>query len=153
MEQIAVVRAEWFAQLSEAIDHYHSLLDEDGARATFEQLDAMIRARGMLVGKARDRLICSVLRPRLLTDAQLATVEQAAALVGRAIRKVGAAALQFVLAHPAVASVIPGLASPKEVHQALERYRTTLPPALWDELKAEGLLRADAPTPAARAAA
>src|SRR3712207_4137496 len=47
----------------------------------------------MLVGKARDRLICSVLRPRLLTEAQLATVERAAALVGRAIRKVGAAAL------------------------------------------------------------
>jgi hypothetical protein len=81
-------------ELSEAIDHYHSLLDEDGARTTFEQLDAAIRARGMLVGKARDRLICSVLRPRLLTEAQLATVERAAALVGRAIRKVGAAALR-----------------------------------------------------------
>jgi hypothetical protein len=81
-------------QLSDAIDHYHSLLDEDSARATFEQLDATIRARGMLVGKARDRLICSVLRPRLLTEAQLATVERAAALVGRAIRKIGAAALR-----------------------------------------------------------
>jgi len=80
-------------ELSDAIDHYHSLLDEAGARETFEQLDAAIRARGMLVGKARDRLICSVLRPRLLTEAQLATVERAAALVGRAIRKVGAAAL------------------------------------------------------------
>jgi hypothetical protein len=77
----------------DAIDHYHSLLDEDTARATFEQLDAAIRERGMLVGKAHDRLICSVLRPRLLTEAQLATVERSAALVGRAIRKVGAATL------------------------------------------------------------
>jgi hypothetical protein len=81
-------------ELREAIDHYHSLLDEAGARATYEQLDRAIRGRGMLVGKARDRLICSVLRPRLLTGAQLATAERAAALVGRAIRKVGAAALE-----------------------------------------------------------
>jgi uncharacterized circularly permuted ATP-grasp superfamily protein len=80
--------------LVEAIDHYHALLDEDVARETFEQLDASIHARGMLVGKARDRLICSVLRPRLLTEVQLATAERAAALVGRAIRKVGAAALE-----------------------------------------------------------
>jgi hypothetical protein len=79
--------------LHDAIEHYHGLLDEDGARATFARLDAAIRERGMLVGKAHDRLICSVLRPRLLTEAQLATVERAAGLVGRAIRKVGAAAL------------------------------------------------------------
>jgi uncharacterized circularly permuted ATP-grasp superfamily protein len=81
-------------QLSDAIDHYHGLLDEAGARDTFAQLDAAIRARGMLVGKPPDRLICSVLRPRLLTQAQLATVERAATLVGRAIRKVGAATLE-----------------------------------------------------------
>ncbi|HEU5103129.1 MAG TPA: hypothetical protein VFU22_29110 [Roseiflexaceae bacterium] len=81
-------------ELSEAIDLYHGLLDEQSARETFEQLDAAIRARGLLVGKARDRLICSVLRPRLLVEAQLATLERAATLVGRAIRKVGAAALQ-----------------------------------------------------------
>ena len=80
-------------QLIDAITHYHGLLDEAGARDTFEQLDAAIRARDMLVGKPRDRLICSVLRPRLLTEAQLAAVEQAATLVGRAIRKVGAATL------------------------------------------------------------
>ena len=81
-------------QLHDAIIHYHSLLDEAGARDTYAQLDAAIRARGMLVGKPPDRLICSVLRPRLLTQAQLAAVEQAATLVGRAIRKVGAATLE-----------------------------------------------------------
>ncbi|HEX9441782.1 MAG TPA: hypothetical protein VF909_18995, partial [Roseiflexaceae bacterium] len=80
--------------LRDAIDHYHSLLDEQAAQATYAQLDAAVRARGMLVGQGRDRLICSVLRPRLLTEAQLATLERAAALVGRAIRKVGAAALE-----------------------------------------------------------
>ncbi|WP_294062419.1 aldo/keto reductase [Sphingomonas sp.] len=66
---------------------------------------------------------------------------------------VGAAALQFVLAHPAVASVIPGIAQPKEAEETMERYRAVLPAALWEELKAEGLLRADAPTPGMAAAA
>jgi hypothetical protein len=64
-------------QLTDAIEHYHGLLDENSARDIFTQLDAAIRARGMLVGKPPDRLICSVLRPRLLTQAQLATVERA----------------------------------------------------------------------------
>ncbi|MCW3848880.1 aldo/keto reductase [Sphingomonas sp. LB-2] len=60
----------------------------------------------------------------------------------------GAAALQFPLAHPAVASVIPGLASIKEVQETVERHETAIPAALWDELKAEKLLSAQAPVPA-----
>jgi hypothetical protein len=80
-------------ELDDAISHYNGLLDEASARATFERLDALIRERDLLVGKPRDRLICSVLRPRFLTRAQLGMVEQSAALVGRAIRKVGAAAI------------------------------------------------------------
>jgi hypothetical protein len=79
--------------LHEVIDHYHSLLDEATARAMFAQLDAALRARRLLVGKARDRLICSVLRPRFITGAQYAMVQRSAELVGRAVRKVGAAAL------------------------------------------------------------
>jgi D-threo-aldose 1-dehydrogenase len=58
-----------------------------------------------------------------------------------------AAALQFPLAHPLVASVIPGLDSPARVEQALAWYHTPIPPALWAALKAKGLLRAEAPTP------
>jgi len=60
----------------------------------------------------------------------------------------GAAALQFVLAHPAVASVVPGLASPAEVAETIARYNAPIPAQLWAELKHEGLLRADAPVPA-----
>ena len=59
-----------------------------------------------------------------------------------------AAALQFPLAHPLVASVIPGLDSPERVAQALALYRTPIPPAFWNDLKAHGLLRRDAPVPA-----
>ncbi|MDF7774095.1 aldo/keto reductase [Sphingomonas sp. AOB5] len=63
-----------------------------------------------------------------------------------------AAALQFPLAHPLVASVIPGLASPKEVQETVTRYSTPIPPALWEDLKAQGLLHPHAPIPQAVAA-
>lgn len=58
-----------------------------------------------------------------------------------------AAALQFPLAHPLVASVIPGLDSPERVEQALALHRYPIPAALWQDLKARNLLRQGAPTP------
>ncbi len=58
------------------------------------------------------------------------------------------AALQFPLAHPAVAAVIPGALSVQEVQQNLAHLARPIPPALWQELKAEGLLAAAAPVPA-----
>jgi D-threo-aldose 1-dehydrogenase len=60
-----------------------------------------------------------------------------------------AAALQFPLAHPAVASVIPGASSPAQQARNVEWFRTPIPGDLWAELKHEGLLRQDAPVPAA----
>jgi uncharacterized circularly permuted ATP-grasp superfamily protein len=47
----------------------------------------------MLVGKGRDRLVCEVLRPRLLALTQHAALTSAARLVGSAIQRIGAAAL------------------------------------------------------------
>jgi D-threo-aldose 1-dehydrogenase len=58
-----------------------------------------------------------------------------------------AAALRFPLAHSLVASVIPGLDSPARVEQTLALYAHKIPAALWQDLKAENLLRPDAPTP------
>jgi len=58
-----------------------------------------------------------------------------------------AAALQFPLAHSLVASVIPGLDSPDRVEQTLSLYRHKIPPALWQDLRSENLLRSDAPIP------
>ena len=57
------------------------------------------------------------------------------------------AALQFPLFHPAVVSVIPGGQSAAEVESNRRFLDTKIPPALWADLKAEGLMRADAPTP------
>ena len=55
------------------------------------------------------------------------------------------AAFQFPLAHPAVVTVIPGGQGITEMDSNLEAAAARIPPALWADLKAEGLLRADAP--------
>lgn len=58
-----------------------------------------------------------------------------------------AAALQFPLGHPAVKTVIPGASTPNEVRQNVAIFETAIPPALWSDLRSEGLIRTDAPTP------
>jgi D-threo-aldose 1-dehydrogenase len=58
-----------------------------------------------------------------------------------------AAALQFPLHHPAVAAVIPGGKAAAEVRSNIDILATPIPDALWHDLKAQGLLRTDAPTP------
>lgn len=59
-----------------------------------------------------------------------------------------AAALQFPLGHPSVASVIPGASSPAQQARNVAAFRHPIPSDLWAELKHEGLLREDAPVPA-----
>ncbi len=62
-----------------------------------------------------------------------------------------AAALKFPLAHPCVASVIPGMASAAEVESNIARFATAIPAALWADLKSENLLHDAAPVPAREA--
>jgi D-threo-aldose 1-dehydrogenase len=59
--------------------------------------------------------------------------------------KLPQAALRFPLHHPQVVSVIPGGVSAKEVALNAKTMSVKLPKALWKDLKAEGLLRKDAP--------
>jgi D-threo-aldose 1-dehydrogenase len=58
-----------------------------------------------------------------------------------------AAALQFPLAHPAVAAIIPGPRSVAEFAANLELLRRPIPSALWADLRRAGLLHPDAPAP------
>lgn len=58
-----------------------------------------------------------------------------------------AAALQFPLAHPAVATVIPGAKSPDEPVANRRNLDTEVPGDVWRRFKAEGLLDENAPTP------
>lgn len=57
------------------------------------------------------------------------------------------AAIVFPLAHPAVVDVCVGARSPEQVQRNAARYAEEIPAELWAELKAEGLVREDAPTP------
>jgi D-threo-aldose 1-dehydrogenase len=77
----------------------------------------------------------------------LAKVRQIAAVCARYAVPLPAAALQFPLGHPSVASVIPGALLPEHVARNVAAFRQAIPPDFWAELKHEGLLRADAPVP------
>lgn len=58
-----------------------------------------------------------------------------------------AAALQFLLAHPAVASHVPGTRNVQQMSQNIELVGHFIPKAFWQELKSGRLLREDAPVP------
>jgi len=58
-----------------------------------------------------------------------------------------AAAVQFAMGHPAVSCVIVGCRSTAQLDESIEMFELDIPPALWHDLKEEGLLPAEAPTP------
>ena len=58
-----------------------------------------------------------------------------------------AVALQFPIAHPAVATVVVGARSPDEVADNIGLFSHLIPHAVWTDLKTAGLLAAGAPTP------
>ncbi|WP_307719112.1 aldo/keto reductase [Massilia oculi] len=58
-----------------------------------------------------------------------------------------AAALQFGLAHPVVTATIPGASSVAHLQRNAALMDIVIPPAFWEELKAEGLLAREAPLP------
>lgn len=58
-----------------------------------------------------------------------------------------AAALQFPLAHPLIVSVVPGPRSATHVHAYRSAMAEGIPPAFWQALRTQGLIRDDAPLP------
>lgn len=58
-----------------------------------------------------------------------------------------AAALQFVVAHPAIPSFIAGTRTVEQLKKNLDWFSYPIPADFWADLKAKGLLREDAPTP------
>jgi len=59
-----------------------------------------------------------------------------------------AAALQFVVAHPAVPSFMAGTRTIEQLDQNLAWFSHAIPADFWEDLKKKGLLREDAPVPA-----
>lgn len=80
-------------------------------------------------------------------EAVLAKVRALEAVAARHQVSLPAAALAFVLAHPLVASVIPGIADPQQVSDTMRLYAEPIPSAFWTDLRAQGLVRSDAPMP------
>lgn len=58
-----------------------------------------------------------------------------------------AAALQFVVAHPAVCSFVAGIRNAEQLQSNLAWFHTNIPVQLWDDLRSEGLLSEKAPVP------
>src|SRR5262249_45319092 len=76
-----------------------------------------------------------------------ARVDQIKAVCDRHQVPLAAAALQFPLAHPAVAAIIPGPRSVEEFTDNLELLQHPIPAALWSDLRDAKLLHPLAPTP------
>ncbi|MEJ1969036.1 MAG: aldo/keto reductase [Rhizomicrobium sp.] len=95
---------------------------------------------GVLAGKAT----YDYARTPPAVAARVARLEDVCDAYGVELRQ---AALQFVAAHPLVVSVIPGAASPAEVAANVALLEAPTPAALWEALKAEGLVRPGAPVP------
>ena len=58
-----------------------------------------------------------------------------------------AAGLQFALAHPAVAAVIPGASKPARIAEDRSALQEVVPVEFWNELRRSGLVHPDAPLP------
>jgi D-threo-aldose 1-dehydrogenase len=81
------------------------------------------------------------------TPEQIEKVTRIQSICERYDVPMSAAALQFPLGHPAVASVIPGPMRPEHVRRNIEGFSLPIPAQLWSELKHERLLVQDAPVP------
>lgn len=71
-------------------------------------------------------------------------IEAVCARHGVALRH---AAVQFPLAHPAVTALVAGVRRVEHLDDYPELLRSPIPVDLWDELRREGLIAAEAPTP------
>ena len=77
----------------------------------------------------------------------LAKVARIKALADRHGISMKAAGLQFALAHPAVAAVIPGASKPGRIAEDRAALNERIPPDFWRELRAAGLVHPFAPLP------
>ncbi|MFE4689634.1 aldo/keto reductase [Streptomyces sp. NPDC056749] len=121
-----------------------TLLDHSALDALLPE--AAARHRAVVVGGVFNSGLLADPRPGASYDYAAAP----APLLDRALRirdvaeghgvPLRAAALHYPLLHPAVAGVLVGTRSPDEVRDAAAQIRRTVPDALWDDLRAEGLI-------------
>jgi D-threo-aldose 1-dehydrogenase len=129
----------------------YTLLDQE---ALAELLPVCVeRGIGILLGGVMNSGVLADPRPGSrfnYRQAPPAIVERArrlAAVCDRHGVPLRAAAVQFPLAHPAVVSLIAGVRRIDHLVEYPELMRRPIPPALWDDLRAEGLIPLEAPVP------
>lgn len=81
------------------------------------------------------------------TPAILDKVARIKALADRHGISIKAAGLQFSLAHPAVAAVIPGASKPERIAEDGAALNETIPAEFWRDLRKAGLVNPEAPLP------
>jgi len=130
----------------------YTLLEQETAAAVLAE--ASRRRVGLLVGGPfNSGLLASPDAPgetynyRPVDEEALRRAREIYAICAAEHVDVGAAALQFPLAHPTVVSVIAGMRSPAEVSSAVNRTRAAIPASLWRRMREAGLLAVGAPTP------
>ncbi|WP_306222299.1 aldo/keto reductase [Bosea beijingensis] len=132
----------------------YSLL-EQGALTEFLPLALEKKIAVMLAGVFNSGILATGARPGAFYNykpappkvlARVARIEAVCASHGVALPQ---AALAFCAAHPAVAAIVLGAVTPQEVARNLDLVARPVPAALWRDLKAEGLLAAEAPVPEA----
>jgi len=74
-------------------------------------------------------------------------VERIKALCTKYRVPIKAAALQFSLAHPATAAVIPGASKPERIIEDHQALRAEIPAEFWRDLRAQSLVAPNAPLP------
>ncbi|MDN3020170.1 aldo/keto reductase [Paenibacillus sp. BSR1-1] len=77
----------------------------------------------------------------------IAKVNKIKSIADRHGISVKAAALQFALANPAVAAVIPGASKPERIAEDKAALNTVIPAAFWEEMREQKLVAANAPLP------
>ena len=130
----------------------YTLLDQDA----LPELLPLCLSRGVavLVGGVMNSGVLADPRPGAHFDygpASPEVIERARGLAAACERhgvSLRAAAMQFPLAHPAVTGLIAGVRTIEHLDEYPELLRRPIPAALWDDLRASGLIAPAAPTPA-----
>jgi D-threo-aldose 1-dehydrogenase len=111
------------------------------------------RGIGVMIGGVMNSGVLADPRPgsrfnyQPAAPAVLERAHRLAAICDRRAVPLRAAAIQFPLAHPAVRSLIAGVRRVEHLDEYPDLMRRPLPADLWAELRAEGLIPAEAPVP------
>jgi D-threo-aldose 1-dehydrogenase len=129
----------------------YTLLDQDALPDLLPSCAA--RGIAVLIGGVMNSGVLADPRPGATFDYGPASAEVIARARGLAATcerhsvPLRAAAMQFPLAHPAVTGLIAGVRTVEHLEEYPALLRRPIPAALWDDLRSEGLIATEAPTP------